>query len=147
VDVNTVARQGTDIGAAISAANGAFEISGGSDRILVLLTDGEQLEEQDALNAAVAKAKAEGVKIFAIGLGGTTGVNIPTMRGPLRFEGQVVETKLDFETLTRISQETGGKAIRAEKMGASEIAEISNQLVKFRGNKQQDKTFRVYHER
>jgi len=148
VDMNTVSARGTNIGAAITAANGAFEVSGANDRILVLLTDGEQMEQQDALNQAVAKAKQDGVHIFAIGLGSPEGSTIPTLRGPLRDQnGNVVTTKLDFATLERIAKETGGSALRAEKMGATEIAQISNELAKFRGRKQQDKKFRVYQER
>lgn len=148
VDMNTVSARGTDIGAAIQAANGAFEVSGANDRVLVLLTDGEQLERLGELELALQKAKENGVRIFALGMGSTEGATIPTLRGPLRDKaGNVVDTRLDFELLQRLARETGGQAIMAEKTGAAEIAQISAELSKYRGRKQQDKTFRVYHER
>ncbi len=148
VDMNTVSARGTDIGSAIKAANGAFEVSGANDRVLVLLTDGEQLERLGELEVALQKAKEDGVRIFALGMGSTDGATIPTLRGPLRDRsGNVVDTRLDFELLQRLAKETGGQAIIAEKTGAAEVAQISAELSKYRGRKQQDKTFRVYHER
>lgn len=148
VDMNTIAARGTDIGAAITSAQNAFEISGANERILVLLTDGEQMERKAELDAAIAKAKETGTRIFAVGLGTEEGATIPTLRGPLRdASGNVVQTKLDLPLLKRIASETGGEAVHAAKMGAGEIAQISAEIQKFRGRKQQDKTFRVYHER
>jgi len=148
VDVNTVSSQGTNIGSAINAAVQGFQISGGNDRILVLLTDGEQTEQIETLDAAVGKAVEDGVRIFAIGIGSSQGATILTNRGPKRdAQGNVVTTKLDFEKLQEIGTKTKGVAIRAEKIGASEIAEISSQLAKFKGQKQEDKSVRVYHDR
>lgn len=148
VDMNTISARGTDMSAAIEAASGAFEVSGANERILVLLTDGEQMERKAELEQALAKAKDTGTRIFAVGLGTEEGATIPTLRGPLRdSSGNVVTTKLDFPLLQRIASETNGEAIHAAKMGAAEIAQISAEIQKFRGRKQQDKTFRVYHER
>ncbi len=148
VDVNTVSTRGTNIGAAINAAKGAFDISGSNDRILVLLTDGEQMELTEELDAAISEAKEVNIKIFSIGLGTADGAVIPTMAGPKKdATGNVVRTSLDFETLKKISSATGGQAIRAEKIGAGEIADITSALSQFRGRKQQDKTYKVFHDR
>jgi Ca-activated chloride channel family protein len=148
VDVNTVSAEGTNIAAAIRAAKGAFEVSGANDRMLVLLTDGEQLDKPEDLDAAVEEAAKEGIRIFAIGLGTTDGSTIPTMAGPKRSStGDIVQTSLNFTKLEEIAEKTKGEAIRAETVGAGEIAEISAALSKYRGRKQQDKTYRVYHDR
>ena len=148
VDINTVSARGTNIAAAIDAALGSFEISGGNDRILILLTDGEQTEQLETLDKAVNKAAENGMRIFGIGIGTSKGATIPTLRGAkVDSAGNVITTKIDFSKLEEISQKTKGVAIRAEKMGAGEIAEISAQLAKFKGQKQLDKSVRIYHER
>lgn len=148
VDINTVSSEGTNIGAAIRAAKGAFEVSGANDRVMVLLTDGEQLDNPQELDVAVKDAAEVGIKIYAIGLGTTDGAIIPTLGGPKRSRtGEIVKTSLNFEKLQEIADATGGKSIRAEPAGAGEIAEISAALSDFRGRKQQDKTYRIFHER
>lgn len=148
LDVNTVTAGGTNIAAAIDASLSAFEISGGNDRVLIILTDGEQLEDTEKLKQVAAKAADEGVRIFAIGIGSNEGAQIPTLRGPkLDPDGNVVVTKMNMDQLEEIADTTNGKAFKAERMGAGEIADISAELAQFKGEKKEDKSVRVYHER
>ena len=77
LDTRIIPRGGTDIAAAIHEAEAALEGNGNNERILVLLTDGEDLEGS-ALEAARAAGK-NGLKIFTVGIGSPNGELIPMM--------------------------------------------------------------------
>src|SRR5580704_12715627 len=75
LDTKTVERGGTDITSAIHSAELALGKSEGFYRAMVLLTDGEDLEE-DAV-AAAKKAASYGIRIFTVGIGTKEGSTIP----------------------------------------------------------------------
>jgi Ca-activated chloride channel family protein len=68
--------------------------------VIVLLTDGENNENPDPLEAAQAAAD-RGVRIHTIGIGSPTGTN-------LHINGFTVHTQLDENLLKQISQISGG---------------------------------------
>lgn len=142
----SVTAGGTALGEAIDAAVKAFETGSAGERILVLLTDGED-QGSAPIEAAERAAKAN-VKIYTIGIGTSQGVPIPTASGyKTDKSGQVVTSKLDFETLTRIAQITGGKAVKANPRGAAELDTILGDLEQLSKAEHQDRIFRVYQER
>ncbi|MDY6933058.1 MAG: VWA domain-containing protein [Spirochaetota bacterium] len=106
---------GTDIGAAIDEAISSFDINAKTDRVILLITDGED-NEGKGLGAA-EKAKAKGVKIFVFGIGDTSGGPIPSSDGAGGFQkdkkGKLILSKLDEESLKRIATTTGGDYVRA----------------------------------
>jgi Ca-activated chloride channel family protein len=67
LDTHIIPRGGTDISSAIQAAQAAVKNRPGSDKVLILLTDGEDLEG-NALQTAKAAAK-DGLKIGRCGYG------------------------------------------------------------------------------
>ncbi len=79
IDTNTIARGGTNITSAIHEAQAALRRRPGSDKILILVTDGEDLEG-DALAAAQTAAKADGLKIYTVGVGTPQGDLIPVAK-------------------------------------------------------------------
>jgi Ca-activated chloride channel family protein len=112
LDSNTIPKGGTDIASAVRMAIAAFGKGEGATRALVLMTDGEDLEES-ALDAA-KQAEAAGIRIFTIGFGSAAGSLIPirTDEGRNDFvrdeNGNPVNSKLDVPRLTEIAQTTGG---------------------------------------
>jgi Ca-activated chloride channel family protein len=76
VDTNIIPRGGTNIASAIREAQSALRNRPGSDRILVLVTDGEDLDG-NALTAAKAAAQQDGLKIYTVGVGSANGDLIP----------------------------------------------------------------------
>ena len=98
-----IAKQGTDIGAAIEMASRCFTPNDKIGKAIVLITDGEN-HEGDA-EAAAKKAAESGKKVFILGIGTTKGGRIPTPDGKfLRDrEGQVVVTKLNEEMAKSIA--------------------------------------------
>ena len=111
VDTRIIPRGGTDLAAAIREAEAALEGKGSNERILVLLTDGEDLEGS-ALAAARAAGK-HGLKIFAVGIGSANGELIPLAdeKGGSQFakdgSGQFVKSRLDEAMLKQIAEATG----------------------------------------
>lgn len=77
-----------------------------SPAVIVLLTDGENHEAPDPLEAAQVAAD-QGVRIYTIGIGSEAGTT-------LEVEGFNVHTRLDEALLQRISQLTGGTYYNAE---------------------------------
>jgi Ca-activated chloride channel homolog len=112
LDTDLIPRQGTDLASAIKEAERLFNENGNNHRVLVLLTDGEDLQG-DVLDAAKA-ATGKGMAIYTVGVGSPSGASIP-IRYPngrtdyVRDEkGQVVKTTLDEGTLKKIAEVTGG---------------------------------------
>src|SRR5499427_2028067 len=111
VNVGIIPRGGTDIASAIHEAEAALEGQGHNERILVLMTDGEDLEGS-ALEAARAAGK-HGLKIFTVGVGSANGELIPLIdeKGETQFakdgSGQFVKSRLDESMLKQIAEATG----------------------------------------
>jgi Ca-activated chloride channel homolog len=146
LDINSVPTRGTAIGTAIDSAIKAFDASGSGERVLVLLTDGED-QGTNPIEAAKKAAEAK-MKIFTIGLGSEKGHPIPMERGFKQDkQGRVVQSKLDFATLQEIARITGGSAFRAEGSGTREVTAMLAEVAKMKGVMQQDRVFRVYKER
>lgn len=112
IDTTTIPRGGTDIGGAIREAQSVLDARPGKEKILVLITDGEDLGG-DAVAAAQAAGK-DGVKIFTVGVGTAAGELIPVLgaNGETDFvkddSGQFVKSRLDETALKQIAAATGG---------------------------------------
>ncbi len=112
IDTNTIPRGGTNISSAIQEAQAALRRRPGSDRILILVTDGEDLEGT-ALTAAQAAAADDGLKIYAVGVGTPTGdlIPIPPEQGGGFVKddtGAFVKSRLDAAALQAMAAATGG---------------------------------------
>src|SRR6201998_1034324 len=121
LDTNSIARGGTDIAAAIRAAELALGGKSKSLRALVLLTDGEELDE-DGVEAA-RKAAQSGIRIFTIGIGSPNGAQITLPNGQVcrDRDGEVVTSKLDEARLKSIAESTGGFYVRLTSTTASQV--------------------------
>jgi Ca-activated chloride channel family protein len=112
VDVHTIPQGGTNISSAILTARAALRRRPGSDRILILVTDGENLEG-NTLTAAEEAAKQDGLKIYTVGIGTAEGDLIPLpsdLGGNFVKDdtGALVKSHLDEAGLNAIASATGG---------------------------------------
>jgi Ca-activated chloride channel homolog len=112
IDTATIPRGGTNISSAIQAAQAVLRRRPASDKILILVTDGEDLEGS-AFEAAQAAAKADGIKIFTVGVGTPAGDLIPIAPeqggGFVKDDsGAFVKSRLDEQGLKAIAGATGG---------------------------------------
>ena len=111
VDEKTIPVPGTDIGRALDEGFRAME-KNDRRKIMVLLTDGEDLEKSGVRTAQELAQK--GIVVFAIGVGTAAGspIRIVNEQGINDFvrdsDGSVVQSHLDEATLTAIAQATHG---------------------------------------
>ncbi|PWJ66244.1 MULTISPECIES: VWA domain-containing protein [unclassified Fibrobacter] len=86
--------------------------SGGQYSVMILMSDGEELEAA-AVNAAKEAAEM-GIRIYTIGIGSREGVPIPvpSRNGEVAYkkdmQGNIVTTRLEDGTLQEIANVTGG---------------------------------------
>jgi Ca-activated chloride channel family protein len=106
IDPRMVSLQGTAIGAAINLAVRSFTPNEASEKAIVLITDGEN-HEDDAQGAA-ANALAKGIHTHVIGIGSTQGALVPDDSGrPGSYRkdasGNPVTTRLDEQMAQAIA--------------------------------------------
>ena len=105
---------GTNLGAAIDKATEAFDYKTTTDKVILLITDGEDNEGKG--KEAAEKANAKGVKIYVFGIGATEGAPVPEAEGggfAKDESGNMVLSKLDETGLKEIASITGGGYVRA----------------------------------
>lgn len=117
-----VSRQGTAMGAAISLAASSFSSGDNAGRVMIIISDGEN-HEDDALAAAKSAAE-QGITIYTIGIGTPEGAPILLDGDYVRDEqGEMVVSRLDEKSLQDIAFATGGVYVRAtnQEFGLEEI--------------------------
>jgi Ca-activated chloride channel family protein len=104
---------GTDIPGAVNTAISGFQKKDASTKAVILITDGESTTG-DPIQAA-RLAQKDGIKLFCIGVGGKEGVPVPDEHGGFKKDsaGNIVLTRLDEETLTKMAHITGGTYVRS----------------------------------
>ena len=116
-DTEMISIQGTDIGEAIEIASRSFNEELFSQKVVIIFTDGENLDG-DAVEAA-REAADDGVLIYPVGIGTPEGEPIPirtsfgSVRGYVQDrDGNMVFSRLDEDTLISVAEAGGGKFIR-----------------------------------
>lgn len=132
LDTDTIPRPGTDIATAIQQAVQALSSQPNNLKILILISDGEDLEGRD-IDAAKTAAQA-GLKIYTVGVGTPAGGRIPERddAGLSTFhrdaENNLVESKLDESKLREIARVTGGAYVQMGQRGEG-LDEIYNRYI------------------
>ena len=117
IDTDIVPTQGTAIGKAIELASSSFTETNKANKSIIVITDGEN-HEDDALEQAAAAAE-NGIKVHTIGIGSVDGTPIPIYkRGQMLGyrkdkEGNTVVTKLNETMLQQIAASGEGTYVRA----------------------------------
>ncbi len=117
VSTESVPVQGTAIGSAIDLAVNSFSSTEENSKILIIISDGENHEDNPVEAARLASLR--GIVIHTIGIGDPRGSPIPIKGrgGQQNFltdqDGNVVMTRLDETTLRQIASVTGGIYVRA----------------------------------
>ena len=133
ISPSLVSVQVTDLAQALSLATISFSSITGVNRsrAIILITDGEG--HSGDIMAAAEQAKAEGIRIYTIGIGTPEGAPIQIDGEFLKDEkGDMVVTKLDEATLESIAQATDGLYVRASKqdLGLDEVVREINAMEK-----------------
>jgi len=119
-DAGSIPSQGTDLAGAVSKARSCFEEGDRQFKAIVLLSDGED-HAGEAVGEAEA-AGAEGVRLYAVGMGTPEGELIPVPgRGGVDYHkdtrGQYVKTRLAEKALRDMALAANGAYYRSTVSG------------------------------
>ena len=121
LDSELVRPRGSDLGAGVTSALGAFEAGSERPRAIFVLSDGEDPARRSDLGAAAA-LRAE-VRVHAAAIGSDAGGPIPDHGVPLRDDaGEIVTTRRDAARLARLANATGGELFAADAWGEIDVA-------------------------
>ncbi len=131
MNTDMMTSQGTAIREAIELAKTYYDDKEQTNRILVIISDGED-HEGDAAEIA-EEANDQGIRIFTIGVGNENGGPIPIKRNGVILNykkdrnGETVITKLNEDTLREIAQEANGVYINGSS--TSEVVDTIKDLL------------------
>ena len=113
MNTDMLSSQGTAINEAIILAKTYFDDDEQTNRVLIIISDGEDHSEE--ATQVAEEASEEGIRIFTIGVGDVKGAPIPIKdnRGTILNykkdqKGETVITKLDELTLRKIAEQANG---------------------------------------
>jgi len=155
LNVNTIPRAGTSLASAINEAREIFKGPEKKYKVLVIITDGEELEG-DAVRAA-KEAAAEGIKIYCVGVGTSEGDLVPTIndRGERVFlkdkSGNVVKSRLNENVIKEAALSSGGSYVRATQaeFGLSllydtSISKLEKRDIESKMRKRREERFQIF---
>lgn len=134
INTNAIPKQGTAIGSAIELATNSFSPVSDANRAIIIITDGENHEDDPVAAARVASEK--GIIIHTLGIGLPQGAPIPISDGSANQafrkdrEGNTVISKLDEGMLQQIAFAGQGKYIRAtnSRLGLNSLFDEINRM-------------------
>ncbi|MDR3308803.1 MAG: VWA domain-containing protein [Tannerella sp.] len=140
-----VSTQGTAIGAAINLAMRSFTPDEETSKTIVLITDGEN-HEDDAVKAATEAAE-KGVKVNIVGIGLPEGKPIPTGNGDYFKDnaGNVVITQLNETMCQDIAQAGQGLYVRADNTNSA-LKALQGEISKMSKSEIESKVYSEYDE-
>ena len=146
ISTESIPIQGTAIGDAINTAVKSFSAQSENSRAIIVITDGEN-HEDDALAAAKA-ATEKGIKVFVAGIGKPDGSPIP-VPGTNNFRkdrsGNVVVSKLNEDMCREIAQAGQGIYVRCDNTNTATRA-IQKELDNLASSEIETKVYADYNE-
>jgi Ca-activated chloride channel family protein len=150
ISTDMVPTQGTAIGKAIDLAVESFGKDEGKNKAIVIITDGEN-HEDDAI-AAAETAVEKGITIHTIGMGSENGAPIPIYKNEVKEgyrkdkDGNTVVTKLNEPMLQQIAGAGSGIYVRATNSDAG-LKNVLDAIDKLEKKQFESKMFSDYEDR
>lgn len=129
IDPSQLTNQGTNITAAIDMATKSFSEDKKIGKAIILITDAEDLEDQQSVMDAAKAAARNGIQLDVVGLGSVTPVPIPLKGGGYLINpetGEPVRTALNEDLATEIA--SAGKGIYVNASNNDALNELDKQL-------------------
>jgi len=150
INTDIIPTQGTAIGAAIDLGMQSLDFKNGLSKALIVITDGEN-HEDDAVSSA-KNALEKDVWVHVVGVGSTEGAPIPIyVDGKqngfhLDSAGKSVVTKLNEEMCKEIASAGGGAYVRASNVNGG-LGIVMSQIEKMKKKTFGTKMFKEYEDR
>jgi Ca-activated chloride channel family protein len=149
--IGIVPQPGTAISEAIKTAQRSFVTKELKHKVLIIITDGEDHEE-DPVEVAKEAAK-EGIIIYTVGIGSPQGAPIPEydrLGNRIGYKkdrsGQIITTRLDIPTLEKIAFETDGK-FYISTTGETELDKIYDDIAAMEKKELSSREFTQFEDR
>lgn len=129
LDPDIVSQGGSSLSTAIRQAS---DLARGPDDagrgVVVVVSDGEALEDHEAVLREADRANRLGITVHTVGVGTTTGAPVPArpgqdgrVEGPTRGpDGEVVISRLEEGLLREVARRAGGRYVRLGDAGATD---------------------------
>jgi Ca-activated chloride channel family protein len=119
LDESSIPLEGTDLEMALSTCRQAMPMAGSAHPVVVLLTDGEELQGNGLKQAS--EIKKDGIKLLVGGIGTIEGATVPDEQGNVMRseEGTAVISSLKLENLETLAREANGAFIHARQAEAA----------------------------
>ena len=150
IDTDIIGTQGTATADAISTALEAFRGESITQRVMIILTDGEDHEDDPIEAAEIARDK--GVIIYTVGVASTAGAPIPVydkrgMRISFKRDGddRIITSRLNEGSLDEIAGITGGRYFRLPAR-TSGLEMVFNQIAELEKSELSSREFDEYKE-
>ncbi|HEX8022439.1 VWA domain-containing protein [Mucilaginibacter sp.] len=150
INTEMVPTQGTAIGAAINLGMQSFDFKNGTGKSIIIITDGEN-HEDDAVSAAKA-ALARNVTVNVVGVGSEEGAPIPIYQGGKQIgfhndsTGHPVVSKLDETMGKEIAAAGSGVYVRANNANSG-LNIVMDQIAKVQRKMTDTKQFKDFEDR
>ncbi|QHI70100.1 VWA domain-containing protein [Tichowtungia aerotolerans] len=142
-----IPRGGTAIAQALETAADSFEKGSEADKVIILITDGEDHEGDPEKMAE--KLKSEKIRLYSIGVGTPQGELIPAEGGGYikDSQGRVVKSTINETLLEQLARETGGFYVRSAPgdFGLDRIYKLG--ISNLQRDEQDTRLAKVYEER
>jgi Ca-activated chloride channel family protein len=110
VDGSNLSGWGTNLESLVDASAGVFQSSHPSNRVIILISDGEELS--GSLKAALGRCSQEAISVAAVAVGSDEGGEVPGLDGIASFR--------DANAMRAAASETGGIYIDGSRSDAAE---------------------------
>ena len=150
INTNMVPTQGTAIGSAIDLGMKSFDFKDGTGKAMIIITDGEN-HEDDAV-AAAKNATDKDVTVHVIGVGSPEGAPIPIYQGNkqigfhLDSAGKTVVSKLNEDMGKEIAAAGNGAYVRATNANSG-LGIVMDQINKIQRKTVDSKSFKDFEDR
>ena len=148
ISPDMVPKQGTAIGSAIDLGMRSFSPGSGRSKAIVILTDGENHEDDPVAKAK--EAAATGIVIHTIGIGSSEGVPLSIVTNGKKdylkdADGNTVISKLDENILKEIAVAGNGRYVRANNSNIG-LDEVYNEIKKLKKQELEGKMYTEYND-
>jgi Ca-activated chloride channel family protein len=141
IDVDSITAEGTSIKSAIETAIRGFSFLESKEKYLVIVSDGEEQDQQT--NELAAEAKKQGIKIISIGIGSAEGAPISYNDELIKDKnGKLVISKLNESLLKDIAKITDGKYILS-RSGNLNLENVYDNFIKRGQNRKNLKSSKI----
>ncbi|WP_126972538.1 vWA domain-containing protein [Gynurincola endophyticus] len=140
---DNITNKGTNIADALRTGFHAFQQQDIKNKTILLVTDGEEHDENAA--ALAKELSSNGVMVHSIGVGTPAGVNLKSYAGSVRFDkdGNPIVSKLNEKLLKQIAANTNGTYNTLDNFGNA-IKSINSQIAGIEKTPLVDKNYTNY---